>query len=544
MRTLRFLLSCLIVSLICSVGSSQPSIADTQTNSDPANEEHELRKAQIEYYRSQTEKVGNRSVQEALKNNLAGLAAASGALIAALIALISLVVNRRITIRNQKDMQFYETLKRFGDQDSAMLRTSAAGLLAQIGRERSPLLRKKLYFKTAADQLLTALLVEKEAVVRTSVANGITNLSVLDRKWVAQRLLEIDRTLRNGLYEKILEWALEKKITNVEEFTDKTMEQLDLISETAASACKFWFVSDSSSQEKRKQLDKRFSRLAARSNAFDKDDRCSITSEIAEKAVRVKEVAWLTARVLSGDRTSPFHKSLRRLTGWSWSPQIDLGLLWLPQAYLKESTLVNLALRSSNMTEANLEDGRLINVDFSEAQLQNVNISQSKLNRTYFSKANLKEANLAYCRLTNVDFKEAQLQNANISQSTWNRVDFSNADLRGAILNGAKLRNVRLAQAQIDDRTDFAFCNWWSADFYSFKRNSLAIRYGRRLKNKLLFRPSSTYDSKFVDELLLEKLFSQYSAEYKERKKRSRVHSSVRQFEKNKKDRTARFVAI
>src|SRR5205809_506102 len=66
---------------------------------DETTQDKELKEAQIEYYRIQTEKMRRRSFYEHFTDEPAVI----GAFVAALIALFSLVVNRRVTIRAQKD---------------------------------------------------------------------------------------------------------------------------------------------------------------------------------------------------------------------------------------------------------------------------------------------------------------------------------------------------------------------------------------------------------------------------------------------------------
>jgi hypothetical protein len=62
--------------------------------------------------------------------NIKDNATTIAAIVAAIITIVSFVFNYRATIRNQQDTQFYEALKRFGDNDSPSVRFSAAGFLS------------------------------------------------------------------------------------------------------------------------------------------------------------------------------------------------------------------------------------------------------------------------------------------------------------------------------------------------------------------------------------------------------------------------------
>ena len=82
-----------------------------------------------------------------------------GAISAAIVALMSLAFNYRSTLQSQRDTQFYEALKRFGDEDSHILRSTAAGLLAQMGTKRVISFRQRRpYQDTALTQLLEGFL--------------------------------------------------------------------------------------------------------------------------------------------------------------------------------------------------------------------------------------------------------------------------------------------------------------------------------------------------------------------------------------------------
>lgn len=122
--------------------------------------------------------------------NIVPLIGPLGAWLAALVALLAFSMNYRATLRNQRDTQFYETLKRFGDKDSPSARASAAALLSQIAlsaehtwpwrikSRREIQWRPKLYpyLETTFNQLLVGLQLEANEVVLSSISTAIQRL--------------------------------------------------------------------------------------------------------------------------------------------------------------------------------------------------------------------------------------------------------------------------------------------------------------------------------------------------------------------------------
>jgi hypothetical protein len=105
------------------------------------------------------------------------------------LTLHALYKNQRLTIETQNDAQFYEALKRFGDKDSAGLRSSAVGLLTDmtsrniINRPVRPFGRAdkvaSKYF-TVLNQLVAASRLEEHRVVLNSIKDAIEVLATSD----------------------------------------------------------------------------------------------------------------------------------------------------------------------------------------------------------------------------------------------------------------------------------------------------------------------------------------------------------------------------
>ena len=387
-----------------------------------------------------------------LRENPTGFITAGAGLIAAFIAFISLVINRSLTIRHQRDTQFYEALKRFGDKDSPMLRSSAAGLLGQMGAQTSLVIRKKPYFKTATNQLLMGLVLEPDAAVLMSIANAIVDLGSLRRSWVAHRLYHVSRTIEFDFQQAIMEWALGNAITDVEGFSESNIAKVNDISRRASATVGDWLADLKSADESsRKELADvfltRFRSVAARSELLASANAPSLNRNMVKASHRHELCGQLLAGVFSGDPG--------RLG-------VVLDLLLATYDLITPFRLAFLRFRfvleSIKVPKMFLFHWRLADADLSGSLLRNLS----------FYNATMQRANISGSRLRNVDLKSTDLTDASFRTARLIRVDFSLSDLIGADFSGCQiLKKVNFGYATIDERTNFKDCNWWAADFYT-----------------------------------------------------------------------------
>ena len=187
----------------------------------PQNINLELQRAQTAYYDLSAQKI----IDDAtfigwMKAN----AALIGALLAAFVAFLTfrqnkLAADRTIKLsldnsedqrRSQRDSQFYEALKRFGDKDSPALRASASALIAQMARNTP--IRTASYIDVAVDQFSAALRLEQDPVVIESIISSIRYLAgvVIEDFVAAQEILErvyvANRALQNQLISAVLRY--------------------------------------------------------------------------------------------------------------------------------------------------------------------------------------------------------------------------------------------------------------------------------------------------------------------------------------------------
>jgi hypothetical protein len=175
----------LATTLVLLTLARRPSLASGQSS--PLEEElwqaqKRNQEAQAAYYQKQLQE---KPFVQQLTDNLAAVAAFT----TAFVAVISFLFNYCSTLRNQMDAQFYGAPKRFGDKDSPTLRTSAAGLLSQMGQLRRIALRSRApYYYTAFNQLTTDYLLENDPVASGAFSQAIDVLARSHDRWASGQI--------------------------------------------------------------------------------------------------------------------------------------------------------------------------------------------------------------------------------------------------------------------------------------------------------------------------------------------------------------------
>lgn len=236
-----------IPELIAQEVKPSPSILspDEQQliNSRRANEE-----AQAEYYREQTKRLREppppapiKSFWQNVADNPASILGVSGAIVAALFAacvgLLTLYINNRASLRVQRDTQFYEAMKRFGDKDSPVLRSSAAGILAQMASTETrefdvlhPITslkkKKRPYLITARNQLVAGLLFEEHRTAVLYLRGPIIQMVNLDPFGTATMLYNTNRALQEYLRDSLVKFFIAIGIENPNDITEDMWNEL------------------------------------------------------------------------------------------------------------------------------------------------------------------------------------------------------------------------------------------------------------------------------------------------------------------------------
>jgi len=165
----------------------------------PAAEENQ--RAQAEYYRVQAAKTRD-DLSDRWKK-LSDKVTLGAALAAAIVSLLSLYVS----LRTQRDTQFYEALKRFGDK-SPRVRLSATRLLAQMARTSRHTI-------PVIDQLVAGIALESDRTVLRAIRDAIP--VVTDRskhaKHAISSLLAISEPLQRQIAQSYVDFLVTWGVT-------------------------------------------------------------------------------------------------------------------------------------------------------------------------------------------------------------------------------------------------------------------------------------------------------------------------------------------
>ncbi len=415
-------IACLVACLPLFAASPPSHVGNTKTVTQPQQlaPEQKLAEWQARYYRLQTEELeSTRGFWGKVKANPVAVAAVLGAFATILVGLL----NYRQTLGNQRDTQFYEALKRLGD-DSPAVRCSAAGLLALMGQEHES------YHRTALDELISALTLERNLAVYDSTITAIQSVMRLDPPLSIARLYRA-----NILLQRQMKYGLARLFgfMGVEGPDQITDDQWDMASRI-----------------------------------------CQYQSDVLKALVTRPLWQERFASNLSSSYESWKRGEQEAARGEQDKAQEQLGLV---ASKLRD----NVALIAENLHDRvlpglNLSDVFLAEGNLDDALLQGANLRGAQMQCSHLTSAQLQTADLTESLLQGVTAMSAQMQGAilyraDIRSSTLAGASFEGADLRAANLHGACLTNADLHGARlfgvISNTGAFAQADWWQADFTS-----------------------------------------------------------------------------
>jgi hypothetical protein len=154
--------------------NSQPAVRASAVPP-PSEQQRQNLEAQTEYYRVQAEKLRHPD----LWTYLSGTLPVSVALIGVIISLVSFLRSQKRNIEQERNTQFYEALKRFGDKDSPMLRASAVGLLYTMATRPVENGEAHPFFDLVFEHFTTAINLEANREVLQLLRARLTDLASL-----------------------------------------------------------------------------------------------------------------------------------------------------------------------------------------------------------------------------------------------------------------------------------------------------------------------------------------------------------------------------
>ena len=195
---MRILIIIIVIALMPCLAHAQAPLSPEQKELFKA--QTQLARAQADYYKSQLgiyrKQVEAQTAQQAPKSwtqklfsDPADTVGAAGTVLGAFLIIALFGLNGSAVRRLRRDTQFFEALKRFGDEGSPFQRSSAAGLLAQMGMHREfgfwwdgSYGWQTPYRQTALDQLQARLPMEENEAVALAIKGGIGQLTHASQK--------------------------------------------------------------------------------------------------------------------------------------------------------------------------------------------------------------------------------------------------------------------------------------------------------------------------------------------------------------------------
>ena len=459
-----------------------------------------------------------KSLIDSIADNPASLLGMVGAIVAALVTLISFIFNYRATLQGQRDTQFYEALKRFGDKDSPTTRASAAGLLALLGPKRSVLrLSVRPYLRIALDQLITALLLEKDPVVLTSMSNALRELVSWDRLWAAERAYSVNIQLQENLAESLAEYCMANDVSNSDGIDEELWAKAAIItgfdqpvllslidqigsrlSASPALAPQEQHTNGAGSSDEKMAIatKKKAQRLKSSTETL-KIAATRLRHNISVCSTLLSEPFNTFSVVFKGIDPSegkPVRNTLKLYGRLFTTPKTLLPMTRETYRYMRIKS--KLQARGVGRIDTNyLYDKVKVFGKYDGFFLPKASLTYADISWLFSKGAQLQKATLQGAFLWQVDFEEAHMEGIDFSSAILTKVNLKKAslleaDFRKAKLESVKLTNAKLGGIKINNEISMKNTNWWMADFFerdghSVNEETLEILYNKTGKNDI-----------------------------------------------------------
>jgi uncharacterized protein YjbI with pentapeptide repeats len=421
--------------------------------------ERENSNPQAKHYHPQSEELRDRPREESFWANVAANPAATlsvfGAIVAALVTITTFVFNYRATIRNQRDTQFYEALKRFGDQSSSIMRSSAAGLLGQMAGWRTGF--RHPYYATVLDQLSLGLILEEDVFVREANGRAIQRLITPNAAAVIASLRDSNIRLqgdlihilakraalrqesREGLPWESLAAASGYKVAWLQALTTRHDVAFNEALMTLSVQCKQ--VPETARQELIHECDEQLVK-----KALILRENCLLLQSIASQVLlKASDVTKRTRKgfVTSYKQPRRRHSQTLALMG-TFLPRINLSYMFIRRAYFEYAMLPEASFKGSIVADTTFHAAQLHKANFSETHLHSSRVRPfpGLWGGSYMDYP--------------TSFVIADIQDADFRGAAFDNVMLSAANMAGAKLYGASIA---------DEKTWWDEVNWWEADF-------------------------------------------------------------------------------
>jgi uncharacterized protein YjbI with pentapeptide repeats len=414
--------------------------AETTKPTDPLTQAQiENQRAQATYYQRQADKRG-------FWRNLREYGGPVGATVAAVVAIISFSLHFRATLRGRADARFYEALNLLGDRANPTARSTAAGLLEQMGSTR------KRYFETAFDQLCVGLLAEQQDSIRISIRASLGRLIGEDPVTALAKLEAVNRTLRDALAESLCRFSVARGMKSIEHLPDVIWEEIEEVTAYDRKALT-GLLEISPKDNLLAALNSAIRSFRTLGESEHDTDRVKTRVEAGDAAERLRSNIKTVSEALlllegKSQRDSFFNPFARANKPRSLSFAFLVGGKFRD---LSDCRICRSVFRGADFTSANLERATILDADLSNA-------------------------NLTGAKLIDIDCRGTKFVQSVLRQADLTGAKFENVDLSDADLTGARFRNTSISPAA------FAHVEWWKADF-GRQRDLLRAIYAKHKKN-------------------------------------------------------------
>lgn len=434
-------------------------------------------------YHSVRNRQQARTLWENLASNPAGII---GPFVAAVVVIVTFIPNYHATLQNQRDTQFYEALKRFGDTSSPAVRASAAQLLAQLACESNVrwfgLQKPTLgnggypYFSTTLSQLETGLLTERDPMVLDSIAAATSRLVPINPHGVAKSVQRVNMVAQRQVVTAVVDYymALPEKDRPSDFLASKQAAEPESVrrylnrSDAGPPRGVVYLCMVEASRTSLKLVEKHWDRAAALTG-YDADvlrtlvwrDRWA--QEFTDEVIR-----WQDRKpVPTADATRPpdeLRIAAKRLeTSVSLLCALLSGRSW-HKADLRDIFLV------PNRSVALEYWPRIERAGFTSANLEGAQIEMMTLFNVNLTHASLIRAELQLTQIVDSEARSADFSRTGMEQTQCRGTDLQSASFIDASLCGCEfgsktnLRNARLDTVVYN--ANMWPANWWEANFW------------------------------------------------------------------------------
>ncbi|NRD63015.1 pentapeptide repeat-containing protein [Corallococcus exiguus] len=347
-------------------------------------------------------------------------------LFAASAPVTAAILNIIYQLRNLKETQLYEALKRSGDKDSAPARASASALIAAVGSSPGLLILTRPHRSIAINHLSTALQLESNPVVLITLQDALHRLAKDSPLLVSRALATTNVRIHSSLAHVI----------------------------------------KSSQRHAQAHPPKEQQILEGHSLGYNHD---TITHLIEIWHKEAKRRPHLPPNQYAPESLPPIGTIVNQLRSsgialslaLEHSPEFKKDTHSLCYVFMANQEISKIRVKNTIMHDACFDDSTVLNSEFTHNYMANSRFRRADIQSCIFDGSNLSGSDMRGAKFTKASLKETNLSDCNLEDT-----DLRSADFSGAILSGSNIRSARLWKSNLISASNLSGVNWWAASFY------------------------------------------------------------------------------